>query len=195
MTMRGLLMVSAGFVTAFAAGWLGYPAIFYRAEEQPLTFNHAVHTGASAGMACGDCHLLADDGRFEGIPGVGVCAGCHSAPIGGTESEKLLVERYVVPGTEIPWRSYWRQPDNAWFSHAVHSGRSGLACSDCHGGHGESATLETPMVNRLSGYPISVDAVRLGNLLTGRPGGMKMDRCTGCHSARGFRTGCLNCHK
>lgn len=195
MTARGIAWVATGFILAFTGGWLGYPRLFYRPEAQPMAFNHRVHTGEAAGLSCDVCHVLADDGRFEGIPAVAVCAGCHASPIGTTEAERLLVERYVVPGVEIPWKSYWKQPDNAWFSHAIHSRRAEIACEDCHGGHGSSATLEVPMVNRLSGYPAGVDRVTLAAFAGGQAVGMKMDRCVGCHSAKGFRSGCIACHR
>jgi Fe-S cluster assembly scaffold protein SufB len=195
MNVRGVVWAAAGFVVAFSAGWLGYPALLYRSEAQPLAFNHAIHTGEAAGLSCDACHVLADDGRFEGIPAVAVCAGCHASPIGTTEAERLLVERYVVPGAEVPWKSYWRQPDNAWFSHAIHVRKGGIACSECHGGHGSSASLDDAMVNRLSGYPANVDRVTMAGLVGNEAVGMKMDRCTGCHRLKGFRSGCISCHQ
>ncbi len=195
MTTRGVAWTAAGFLLAFAGGWLGYPRIFYAEEAQPMTFNHLAHTGESAGMTCDACHRLSDDGRFEGIPGVSVCAECHSSPIGESDAERVLVERYVTPGEEIPWKSYWRQPDNAWFPHAVHTKKAGIACSDCHGAHGSSAGLDDRAVNRLSGYPQDVDRISLAGMIGRESVGMKMDRCTGCHRERGVESGCIECHK
>jgi hypothetical protein len=194
-TTRGVGWTAAGFLLAFTGGWLGYPQLFYRSEPQPMTFNHRLHTGEGAGMECDACHRLSEDGRFEGIPAVAVCAECHTAPLGTSENEKVLVERYVTPGVEIPWKSYWRQPDNAWFPHAFHVRSAGMGCADCHGGHGSSDTLRDLAVDRLSGYPADVDRVSLLAVIGRGPVGMKMDRCTGCHAQRGVRTGCIECHK
>jgi hypothetical protein len=195
MNARGLAWAAAGLIAACSAGWLGYPALFYKTETQPLSFSHKVHAGDGAGLTCDACHVLADDGRFEGMPETAVCGGCHGAPIGTSDAEKALVEHYVVPGTEVPWKSYWRQPDNAWFSHAIHVRKGGIACDECHGGHGSSASLDAPTVNRLSGYPADVDRVTVAGFLGREKTGMKMDRCTGCHESRGFRSGCISCHQ
>jgi menaquinone reductase, multiheme cytochrome c subunit len=195
MNARGVAWAGAGFVIAFTAGWLAYPRAFYRSEAQPLAFNHLVHTGDAAGLTCDACHTLSAEGRFEGIPVVAVCAGCHASPIGTSDAERLFVERFIVPGTEIPWKSYWRQPDNAWFSHAIHVRKGEVACTECHGDHGSSTRLEDRMVNRLTGYPRNVDRVTLAGVVGSEVVGMKMDRCTGCHRSKGFRSGCISCHK
>ena len=195
MTLRGFTWAGAGFIAAIAAGWLAYPALFYRTEAQPMAFSHSVHTGEAAGIECNACHTIADDGSFGGIPRTEGCAGCHGSPIGESEAERLLVERYVTPGEEIPWKSYWRQPDNAWFSHAIHVRKGGIECAECHGGRGTSTDAGERMVNRLTGYPADVERITLAGLAGREAVGMKMDRCTGCHASRGFRSGCIACHQ
>jgi len=195
MTARGISWAAAGLVMTCAAGWLLYPALFYRTWAQPLSFNHKIHTGDAAGLSCDACHALADDGRFVGMPATELCAGCHASPIGTTAAERTLVEQYVTPGAEIPWKSYWRQPDNAWFSHAIHIRKGGVACEECHGAHGSSEALEQPLVNRLTGYPRDMERIAVPALFTRETPGMKMDRCTGCHESRGFRSGCISCHQ
>jgi hypothetical protein len=194
-TVRGATWTLAGFAATLAAGWILYPGLVYRQESQPMTFNHLVHTGESAGMRCDACHRMSDDGRFEGIPPLSVCAECHSEPLGTSEAENTLVGEFIRPQKEIGWKSYWRQPDNAWFSHSIHVTKAAIACTECHGDHGSSASLPALPVNRLSGYPAGVDRVSLTAVLGGAPVNMKMDRCTGCHGRSGVRTGCIACHK
>ncbi len=120
MTRRGLLFFTAGLALALALGWLGFPHLLYARAEQPLRFSHKTHVSDKTGFACADCHPLGEDGRFAGIPRIDNCAGCHAEPQGDSAEEKRLVEEYVKPGREIPWRVYSRQPENVRFPHAIH---------------------------------------------------------------------------
>jgi hypothetical protein len=115
-----------------------------------MGFNH--RTGETNGMTCDMCHEFAEDGRFKGIPATAKCAECHSTALGSTETEKRLIEEFITPGKEIPWKVYSRQPDNAYFSHATHVTRGKLTCEECHGPHGSSSELPAYQVNRISGY-------------------------------------------
>ncbi len=176
---RGALFFAVGMTFALAAGWYGWPRAIYRQTAQPLQFSHQVHA-EKAGMKCEDCHTLLADGSFSGIPVVDKCAGCHAAPAGTTADEKLLVEKYVTSGRNVPWGVYSRQPDNAWFPHAVHVNLAKLRCEQCHDQHGKSDKLQQVSLNRITGYSKST---------------IKMSRCEACHAERGVKAGCLDCHK
>ncbi len=192
---KGVILFLAGALAALAIGWYAFPAILYRTEPQPMQFNHAIHTGEQNGMTCDMCHEFAEDGRFKGIPAIAKCAECHASPLGSTETEKTLVEEYITPQREIPWKVYSRQPDNAFFPHAPHVKRTEIPCSECHGQHGSSDRLPEYQVNRISGYSRDI----WGRNISGFPSepweGMKMDRCVNCHAERGRNDSCLDCHK
>jgi hypothetical protein len=181
MTRRGLVFFSAGLALALALGWLAFPRLLYARAEQPLRFSHKTHVSDKTGFGCADCHPLGEDGRFAGIPRLDSCAGCHAEPQGDSAEEKRLVEEYVKPGREIPWRVYARQPENVRFPHAVHVKRAGLACERCHGPHGSSDALPAQETNRITGYSRQL---------------AKMSECEGCHTEhQRERTACLACHK
>lgn len=193
--MRGGIVVLAGVVASLGLGWFVFPAVLYRTEPQPIGFNHAVHTGEANGMTCDMCHEFAPDGRFLGIPAIAKCAECHETPIGSTETEKRLVEEFITPGREIPWKVYSRQPDNAFFSHATHVTKATLTCEECHGPHGSSASLPTYQVNRISGYSRDIWGPNISGIPSEPWQGMKMDRCVRCHEERSRVDGCVACHK
>jgi hypothetical protein len=179
MTRRTLAFFVAGLAFALAFGWLGFPRLLFARAEQPLRFSHRTH--AAAGLGCADCHPIGEDGRFAGIPGIENCAGCHAEPQGSSADEKRLVEEFVTPGREIPWRVYSRQPENVRFPHAVHVKRGEIGCERCHGTHGESDALPVHETNRITGYSRDLT---------------KMSACESCHAGHfPERTACLACHK
>ncbi len=184
----------SGVAAALAFGWLGLPRLLYEREAQPLQFSHAVHT-EGAGQACTDCHRFDDDGRFLGVPALATCAACHSEPLGESADERRLVEDYVRPGREIPWRVYAREPDLAWFPHAQHVKGAGLPCERCHGPHGQSAELRPFERNRLSGVSRDVWGRNIAGLALAEWDGMKMGDCARCHRQHEIEQSCLDCHK
>ncbi len=189
-------MFFAGVAAALAAGWAGFPYALYERRPQPLEFNHAVHTGEKGGMKCEDCHVLRDDGSFAGIPAVENCSGCHAQPLGTTQAEKVLVEKYVTPNREIPWEVYSRQPENVWFPHAPHIRLAKLDCAECHGDHGKTTRLRPFERNRVSGYSRDIWGPSISRIATGkRRPGMKMDDCVDCHREKGLAHSCMECHK
>jgi hypothetical protein len=193
---RHLIAFAAGLSLALALGWLGLPHLLYARSEQPLRFSHSLHASDKTGYKCEDCHALGEDGRFAGIPALASCSGCHAEAQGTTADEKRLVEEYVKPGREIPWRIYARQPDNVHFPHAVHVKRAGIACERCHGPHGSTDVLRPFESNRVSGYSRDIWGPSLSRLGNESWQGMKMSDCERCHAERGrARTSCLACHR
>lgn len=193
--MRLPIFFLAGLTGSLVFGWYAFPRLLYRTEAQPLRFSHQTHTGEKGGMKCDDCHSFRADGSFTGIPVVEKCAGCHSAALGSTPDEKVLLERYASQKREVPWRVYSRQPDNAFFSHSYHVKLAKLVCEECHRDHGKTDNLRAYQENRISGYSRDVWGVSMSRVaVKGRPG-MKMTDCERCHDNRGVKTGCLDCHK
>jgi hypothetical protein len=192
---RKVMIVATGFAAALAAGWIAFPAVLYERSEQPLQFSHARHAGPELGMACEDCHSFAGDGRFAGVPAIATCAPCHQEPQGTTAAEKLLVDRYVSQGVEVPWLIYARQPVNVHFSHAAHVRLAGIACERCHGPHGATDTLRPFERNRLSGYSRDIWGRSMSRLRRAEWVGTKMGDCQGCHRERSVAESCLTCHK
>jgi menaquinone reductase, multiheme cytochrome c subunit len=191
---KGSVLFMTGIAASLAIGWYAFPRALYKTESQPLQFNHKVHTEQSS-MPCESCHEFAEDGSFKGIPTVSKCAECHSALLGSTQNEKLLVEQYITPQKEIPWKVYSRQPDNAYFSHAVHLKIGNLKCDDCHGPQGVSETLRPYQVNRVSGYSRDIWGQNISGIPSHSWEGMKMDRCVNCHQQQKRVDGCIDCHK
>jgi hypothetical protein len=193
--MRSKITIIAGILFGAIIGWYVFPYALYKNSEQPLQFSHLTHTGQKGGMACEDCHSTNQNGQYQGIPAVVKCAECHSAPLGQTDNEKLLVEQFITPNKEIPWLVYSRQPDNAYFSHAPHVKLAGFKCEECHGPHGSSEVLKTYQENRISGYSRDIWGKNISGISSIKWEGMKMDKCVRCHSDNGRRDGCIECHK
>ena len=193
--MRTAFLFFTGLIAGSLIGWFAFPAALYRTELQPMQFNHKVHTGDQGGMACTDCHATNEQGRFQGIPAVAKCAECHAAPLGTTQQEQQLVDQYITPSKEIPWKVYSRQPDNAFFSHASHVTIGEMKCEDCHGPHGQSESIKPYQVNRISGYSRDVWGENISGFQSEPWQGMKMSKCVQCHTERQRVDGCIACHK
>ena len=197
MTIRGTTAFASGLAIALWAGWVAFPRVLYRSAAQPFQFSHKTHAGEKAGLTCDDCHSVAEDGHFAGIPKLEKGSACHAEPVGPSADEKLFVERYVKPSKEVPWLVYSRQPDNVWFSHATHVKLAKLTCEKCHGQHGKTEKLRAYEENRISGYSRDIWGTAIARIdfrPVERPG-MKMDDCAHCHRQNGVLTSCLDCHK
>lgn len=192
--LAGRIAPFAGLLAGLALGWLALPAFLYRSEAQPLDFNHAVHA-EQAGLGCADCHGFAADGSFVGIPPTASCAECHADVLGESAAEKQLVERYIGPEQEIPWLSYYDQPQNVLFSHASHVVLAQIECRRCHGDHGTSTTLPLYESNRISTYSRRIWGPRIAGGGAEPWDSMKMSDCSGCHAERGVQDSCLMCHR
>lgn len=195
MKYRGVIFFITGLAASLALGWFVFPLALYKTEHQPMQFSHKTHAGEAMGMACEDCHAFTTEGRFVGIPATAKCGECHAAQLGETEDERILVEEYVLTEREIPWKIYSRQPDNAFFPHAVHVKTGEMKCEDCHGTHGESDNLRPFQVNRISGYSRDIWGQNISGFASQPWEGMKMDRCVRCHQHSNRVTGCIECHK
>ncbi len=191
MKLRGLLTVLTGVAAALAVGWFVFPRVLYSTETQPVAFSHKVHT-EKAGMKCDDCHSLDEAGVFHGVPKLEKCSGCHAAPMTQSAAEKALIDKYVTPNQEIPWRVYARQPDNVHFSHAAHKK---LKCELCHGGMGASTSLPEYQQNRITGYSRDIWGQSISRLGQNERPAMKMDDCLECHRERRVETSCISCHR
>lgn len=192
---RNALLFGFGVSVALVVGWFGFPRALYVQRQQPLEFRHKTHAEKSGITDCGECHALAADGSFAGIPAMEKCAGCHSERIGDSQGEATLVNDYIKPGHETPWLVYAAQPANVWFSHAIHVRRAGLQCSECHGNYGQSDQVKIYEVNRITGYSRDIWGHSMSRLHRAPGDGMKMSDCEQCHRERHVEVGCLGCHK
>jgi len=189
-----------GLVVALILGWYVLPDLMVKEQKQPIAFSHVVHVNEQ-GMACSDCHYMRADGTFNGLPSTESCASCHADVMGENPEEARFVKNYVATGREIKheWLVYQKQPDNVFFSHAVHSEKN---CGGCHSFFRANPTqlcgkchpavwnTDTPLVykeNRLSGYSVHT---------------MMMPQCEECHAfpahlAKYTRANnaCSVCHK
>ena len=192
---RNLLVFLSGIALALVAGWAVFPKVLYVQKEQPLDFYHKTHSEKSGLATCDGCHVVAANGEFSGIPRSDVCAGCHTEKLGTTEAEDILVVDYLKQGKEMPWLVYSRQAANVWFSHAIHTRRGGLACTECHGSYGESDQSRVYEQNRISGYSRDIWGHSISRLRRAPHDGMKMTDCESCHRRRHVEVGCFGCHQ
>ena len=177
--MKKILPFAAGLLVALAAGWAAFPRVIYKSRPQPVEFSHKVHA-ETAGQKCEDCHTFRDDGTFAGLPKLEQCAGCHAAPAGSTQAEKMFIEKYVTPGREPEWAVYAHQPENVFFSHATHVKIGKLKCEQCHR---DESKVDKPRLyreDRISGYSQETQS---------------MDACIDCHRKKGLEHSCMECHK
>jgi len=205
----GWICFLAGFIGALILGWYLFPMILYSSQPQPTNFNHALHLdpdvvdgieGDTDTERCQYCHEFRSDGTFAGIPRLYKCTECHDdpeSPIGETDAETAFLNNYVAEDKEVPWFSYFRQPDCVYFSHIAHVQMGELDCATCHGAHAETETLPPYEANRLTGYPISIWGKNLSGWKTNTWDRMKMDDCAECHTEKGHEenNACFVCHK
>ena len=198
-----------GFIGALIMGWIIFPMVLYSEQPQPMNFNHALHLdpdrvdgieGDTDTERCLYCHGFRDDGTFAGIPKLAKCTECHDDPefpLGETPEEEEFLTKYVAEEKEIPWLSYYRQPDNVYFSHIAHVKNADMYCETCHGNHGQTEKLPDYKVNRLTGYSIGIWGRNIAGYKTNTWDRMKMDDCAECHAenAPSQNNACFVCHK
>jgi hypothetical protein len=102
----------------------------YRAPEQPVMFDHRHHV-RDDGIDCRYCHHDVERGPTAGVPGAGLCMGCH-AQIWNDSPMLEPVRRSVYFGEPLIWRRVHNMPDFVFFDHGVHVTR-GVGCETCHG--------------------------------------------------------------
>ncbi|MBW1729735.1 MAG: cytochrome c3 family protein [Deltaproteobacteria bacterium] len=208
-TLGGILFFLAGFVGALIVGWIIFPMVLYSKQPQPLNFSHAIHMnpervegieGDTETEKCLFCHEFREDGTFAGIPKLEKCTECHDdpdSPLGETDEEKAFLKTYVGPEKEVPWLSYYRQPDCVYFPHIAHVKMGELECKTCHGDHGKLDQLPPYEANRITGYSRNIWGKRISGYKKHTWDRMKMDDCSECHSKMGHEenNACFVCHK
>jgi hypothetical protein len=197
-----LLFFVVGLVASLVVGWVVFPKLLYSQKRQPFDFNHRLHNEL-VGEGCESCHYFREDGSYAGVPKLAQCIECHEDVQGDTEDEAIFVNDYVMPGREVPWLVYSRQPDCVFFSHAAHVKSAGMDCKTCHGDIGNSTTLKVYEENRITGYSRDIWGKNIAGLKTNTWDRMKMDDCSECHVKLGVQqnsvqTGkgaCFVCHQ
>ncbi len=207
--LGGVLFFLAGFIGALIVGWVIFPMVLYSEHSQPFNFSHAVHMdpervdgieGETEVEKCLFCHEFREDGTFAGIPKIAKCMECHDdpeSPLGESPEEAAFLKTYVAHEKEIPWFSYYRQPDCVYFSHIAHVKMGELDCKTCHGNHGHLTSLPPYKANRITGYSINIWGKRISGLKKHTWDRMKMDDCAECHTEKGHEenNACFVCHK
>ncbi len=132
-------------------------------SKQPIAYPHKTHI--ALGLACLDCHSMADIGPAATIPSVKKCMLCH-AKIATDKPEIKKLADYAAKGMEVPWvRVYGFEPHaDVKFNHAPHI-RANVQCTTCHGDMTQ-ATTAAKNVNH------------------------NMGTCLTCHRQKGARQDC-----
>ncbi|MCP4682078.1 MAG: cytochrome C [Desulfobacterales bacterium] len=208
-SIQGGIFFLAGLIGSLILGWVIFPMLLYSDQQQPFNFNHALHLdpeivdgieGDTETETCLFCHEFRDDGTFAGIPRLAKCMECHDdpeSPMGETADEQEFLTKYVADEIEIPWLSYYRQPDCVYFSHIAHVNMGELGCGTCHGDHDKSERLPAYKANRLTGYSIKIWGENIAGIKNNTWDRMKMDDCADCHTEKGHEenNACFVCHK
>jgi hypothetical protein len=197
-----ILFFIIGFAASLVLGWAIFPKLLYSQKHQPIAFNHALHN-EEVDEGCESCHFFREDGTFAGIPTLESCMECHEEALGESETEAKFVDQYVIPGREVPWLVYSKQPACVHFSHAAHVIAAGMDCVTCHGDVGESDHLKVYQQNRISGYSRDIWGENMIGLKKNTWDRMKMNDCAACHIRENVRQGsvqtgkggCFVCHK
>ncbi len=185
-----------GLVIALILGWWVLPNLMKSEKRQPIAFSHVEHV-QKQGMECSSCHFVRTDGTFSGVPSTADCAQCHFTILGKNPEEARFVREYVQTGREIKgeWIIYQKQPDNVFFSHALHlspiiktkgAEEANKLCVRCHLNVAETDIPPVFRGNRLSGYSENT------MLMWG------CERCHAEHMAKGntnASNACFTCHK
>ena len=203
----GLVYFIAGLIPCLIIGWILFPMALYSKQAQPINFSHAIHSTPDIGIdaeteqeTCLYCHGFREDGTFMGIPTLETCMECHDdpeSPLGEEPEEEKFLTQYVAEEKEVPWLSYYRQPDCVYFSHIAHVKMGKQDCRICHGDHGKSEELPYYRKNRLTGYSINIWGKNIAGYKSNTWDRMKMDDCSECHSKEGQEqnNACFVCHK
>jgi hypothetical protein len=208
-TKGGWIFLLIGFIGALITGWVVFPMVLYSKQPQPMNFNHALHLnpekvdgidGNTEAERCAFCHAFRKDGTYVGIPKLSTCTQCHddpNTPLGNSKAEVQFLKKYVATQTEIPWLSYYRQPECVYFSHIAHVKMGKIACRTCHGDFGKLAQLPPYEANRLTGYSINIWGKNISGYEKNTWDSMKMDDCAKCHTKMGQERDntCFVCHK
>ena len=156
----------ASFVLCFVAS-----AFFWAGSRpvQPIAFNHNKHV--ESGVACTDCHAGAQDAARATLPEMSTCMTCHES--GLTKSpEEAKLRTAAAAGQELAWTQLTQVASHVYFSHRRHVQAGKVECATCHGAMQKATAPPTARFRRLD-----------------------MDDCMSCHTQRGVKTDCNDCHR
>ena len=161
------------------------------APQQPILFNHVIHTGSFA-IDCQYCHADARRSEYAGLPSVNRCLGCHTI-IGAQDNPEIQkIHAYAQRREAIPWLRVFKVPEFTYFPHKPHV-RKGIACQQCHG-----PIERMRVVGADTGQDLFVDLKRLVGLKAPPPA-LTMGWCIDCHRAENAKGAtapldCVTCH-
>jgi hypothetical protein len=146
-------------------GWSPPPA-----PEQPIAFNHQVHTEDD--IDCTRCHQGVETQDQAGLPAMATCATCHRREATDHPAVVSFMEQYAGgQGEPMVWRKVNVMPTSAMvhFKHKPHI-RADVDCATCHGDVSQM-TVAQRVINTAS-----------------------MGWCLDCHRESGASIDCLTCH-
>jgi hypothetical protein len=160
--LSGIALLALGVV---GCGWSPPPA-----PEQPIAFNHQVHSEND--IDCTRCHQGAETQDQAGLPAMAACATCHRREATDHPAVVAFMEQYSSgQGEPMVWRKVNVMPTSAMihFKHRPHI-RADVDCATCHGDVSQM-TVAQQVVNTAS-----------------------MGWCLDCHRVSGASIDCLTCH-
>jgi hypothetical protein len=113
-------------MAAATAGSMGCARVI----EQPIAFNHRLHTDNN--VPCATCHPTATTGQGATIPAVAVCRRCHEDVL-YEGPEKVKIRLAAQSGGELGWVPVFALRPYVYFSHRRHVTLGKIPCSACHG--------------------------------------------------------------
>lgn len=193
-TGYGFVPFILGLVVALVFGWWLFPELMFSRQEQPVQFSHDTHL-KDAALDCSVCHYLRADGTFSGLPTSSDCVVCHRQVLGKSQQEREYVTEFIRKDKEVDWLTYQKQPDNVYFSHAVHSL---ITCNACHQFTEKELCTKCHLNVTASKYPPVFRENRISGYSRNT---MKMWQCEACHANRNHlgstnaSNACFVCHK
>lgn len=181
---RSLLLFFTPFIIFTIGSYIlsvkGCDSIMQAQAVKEIPFSHKTHVENYGISDCTVCHGYENNGRFMGIPAVGVCTSCHARDGVTTTTDKSIPRKKSMfdnyADGDRPWTAYAKQPDLVYFSHKVvldaeyPDGTKKARCVSCHGD--KAGSVNTSLIK----------------------GKMPMGPCMDCHTALNISNQCAVCH-
>jgi hypothetical protein len=115
--------------------------------------------------------MCSQAGTRATLPDVSTCMTCHESAL-SKNPEEAKIRDAAAAGKDLPWTQFTQVATHVYFSHRRHVQAGKIECATCHGA-----------MQKLSAPP------------TARFRPLDMDDCINCHTQRGLKTDCNDCHR